>query len=48
VARAFAEALAGNRSAEKLGQELRQAVPQGTTQGSLYVPNDYLTLPVLQ
>jgi putative protease len=48
VARVFAMALEGNRTAQQLAQDLRQAVPQGTTQGSLYVPSDYLTLPVLE
>jgi hypothetical protein len=31
-----------------LGQLLQRIAPQGATQGSLYVPEGYLTLPVLQ
>ncbi len=30
-----------------LNGRLRQIAPQGTTDGSLYVPDDYLLLPVL-
>jgi putative protease len=48
IARAFAETLAGQKTPRQLGQELRQAAPQGTTQGSLLVPKDYLALPILQ
>ena len=48
VARAFAETLSGRRSPRELAQELSRAAPQGTTEGSLFVPEGYLTLPVLQ
>ena len=48
VARAFAAALAGRTSGTEWSQALRQIVPQGSTEGSLFVPKDYLTLPVLQ
>ncbi len=48
VARAFAETLAGQRTARELTRALERAAPQGITQGSLYVPEGYLTLPVLQ
>jgi putative protease len=48
VTRAFADVLAGRKSARQLAQELRRAAPQGVTQGSLFVPPDYMTLPVLQ
>jgi putative protease len=44
----FRDALAGTITAAQLNKELKAAAPQGTTQGSLYVPADYLTLPVLQ
>jgi U32 family peptidase len=47
ITRAFAAALSGQRSFAELSQELRRRAPQGTTQGSLFVPADYLTLPVL-
>jgi putative protease len=48
VARAFAETLAGRRSARELAQEISRVAPQGITEGSLFVPEGYLTLPVLQ
>jgi putative protease len=48
VTRAFAEALAGRLTARELMRNLQQAAPQGVTQGSLFIPVDYLTLPVLQ
>jgi putative protease len=48
VTDSFAEALAGRSSFEELTRTLRAIAPQGTTQGSLFVPRDYLTLPILQ
>jgi U32 family peptidase len=48
IARAFAAALAGDLSAAALAREMRRFTPQGTTQGSLFVPENYLTLPILQ
>jgi U32 family peptidase len=48
IARAFECSLAGEMSAHQLAQELRRIAPQGTTQGSLFVPRDYLILPILQ
>jgi putative protease len=48
ITRAFEDALAGRRSARDLAQQLQRIAPQGATQGSLYVPEGYLTLPVLQ
>jgi len=48
VTRAFEEALAGRRNARDLTQLLQKIAPQGATQGSLYVPEGYLTLPILQ
>ena len=48
VARAFAEALAGSISGRELMQKLQKLTPQGVTQGSFFIPEDYLTLPVLQ
>ena len=48
VARAFAAALAGRLPAAELARELRRFTPHGVTQGSLFVPESYLTLPVLQ
>jgi putative protease len=48
VTRAFASALAGRTTAAQLVRELKQIAPQGTTEGSYFVPNNYQTLPVLQ
>lgn len=48
VTRAFGEVLSGRAPAHKLAHQLRQYAPQGTTEGSLFVPDNYLTLPVLQ
>ena len=45
---AFTRALRGELSGEQLAQELRKAAPQGVTEGSLFVPKDYLVLPILQ
>jgi putative protease len=47
VTEAFADALASRCSARTLADRLRRVSPQGVTQGSLYVPEGYLTLPVL-
>ena len=44
----FMDFFKGSRTAVQLAQELRRAAPQGTTEGSLFVPANYLTLPVLQ
>jgi putative protease len=43
-----AEALAGRKSFGQLTKDLKRAAPQGTTEGSLFVPKDYLVLPILQ
>ena len=48
VTRAFADLLAGRISPRDLAQKLRDAAPQGVTEGSLFVPGDYLSLPILQ
>jgi putative protease len=48
VTRAFEETLAGRTSARDLAQALQRVAPGGATEGSLLVPADYLTLPVLQ
>lgn len=47
ISEAFRDVLGGGETAV-FTQTLRQLAPQGITQGSLYVPDDYLTLPVLQ
>lgn len=44
----FDEALAGKIGAAELAKKLKKAAPGGTTQGSLFVANDYQVLPILQ
>ncbi len=48
VARAFAGVLAGRASARELAARLPRLAPQGVTEGSLFVPEGYKVLPVLQ
>jgi len=48
VVRAFDLTLQGSMTPYKLAAELRKSAPQGTTEGSLFVANDYLQLPILQ
>jgi U32 family peptidase len=48
VVHAFEDVLAGRKTPAELGEHLRHLSPQGTTEGSLYVPEGYRTLPVLQ
>jgi putative protease len=48
VTRAFEDALAGFLNGRELTERLRKVTPQGVTEGSLFIPPDYLTLPVLQ
>ena len=48
VTEAFAQALAGTITMKQLQHRLRRAAPQGTTEGSLFVPPDYQSLPILQ
>ena len=48
VARLFGLALAGNLTSAQLNRDLKAIAPEGTTQGSLYVPPDYLALTILQ
>ena len=47
ITEAFRQALAGKMSSTGLNGRLRQLAPQGTTVGSLFVPDNYLALPVL-
>jgi len=44
----FQRYFAGDLTANQLDNELQQVVKQGTTEGSLYVPDDYLSVPVIQ
>jgi len=48
VFEAFNAALRTSISTKDLSAQLRRIAPQGTTEGSLFVPADYLALPVLQ
>ena len=44
----FRRALAGEIGAAQLNRDLKSIAPEGTTQGSLFVPSNYLALTVLQ
>jgi putative protease len=48
VTKAFQSALSGRITARQLSREFRNAAAGGVTEGSLFVPEDYLTLPILQ
>jgi len=48
VTRAFASALNDEITPQQLSAELKKIAPQGTTEGSLFIPADYLKLPILQ
>ncbi len=48
IARLFVSSLYGHLPAQELGRQLRAAAPQGVTEGSLYVPQGYRQLPILQ
>jgi putative protease len=48
VGQAFREALDGQISAMELNRRLQKIAPQGATQGSLFVPESYLTIPLMQ
>jgi putative protease len=48
VAIAFKDYLAGKINPTMLEQRLQKAAPQGTTEGSLFVPEHYLKMPTLQ
>ena len=48
VTRSFEEALAGRSTARDLAQALQRIAPEGITEGSLYVPEGYRELVVLQ
>jgi putative protease len=48
ITHAFADALAGRIGARDLVQRLQKLTPEGLTQGSFFIPENYLALPVLQ
>jgi len=48
VMRAFQDTLAGRKTTDELAGVLRRAAPEGTTEGSLFMPKDYQVFPILQ
>ncbi len=48
IAAAFQSTLAGAQSAAALTALLGRLAPQGTTEGSLFVPDSYLSIPLMQ
>ena len=48
VTEAFTRTLQGEMSAPQLAVEWKRVAPEGITEGSLFVPQGYLTLPILQ
>lgn len=46
--RPLESAFAGRLPARQLSLELKRIAPEGTTEGSLFVPEDYLRLPILE
>ena len=48
AALAFKDYLAGRINTVTLDQRLQKVAPQGTTEGSLFVPDNYLKVPTLQ
>lgn len=47
LTRAFQDSLAGKQTFGDLTRQLHRLAPQGTTEGSLFVPEQYLTIPLL-
>jgi putative protease len=45
---AFRAAGRGRITTAQLNADLRRVAPSGVTEGSLFIPKDYLTLPILQ
>jgi putative protease len=48
IGKLFADAFAGRIGHEELTRRLRRIAPQGTTEGSFFIPSNYPVLPVLQ
>jgi putative protease len=48
VGRAFGEALAGRLPSHELARQLQRIAPQGSTEGSLFVPADHMVIPLVQ
>ena len=47
ITNAFSTALSGGLTANELTAQLSRLTPQGITEGSLFTPNNYASLPVL-
>jgi putative protease len=47
VVRAFGDYADGRITSASLNERLSRIAPQGTTEGSLFVPNGYLTIPLM-
>ncbi len=47
IGRAFRDTLAGKQPAQELARQLQRIAPQGITEGSLFVPENYLTVPLM-
>lgn len=48
ITAAFAETLSGRLPAQALREQLQRIAPQGSTEGSLFVPKNHLVLPLMQ
>jgi putative protease len=48
VTRAFENALAGRANVREIAIQLQKIAPHGFTEGSLYIPEGYNQLPILQ
>jgi putative protease len=48
VTQAFQATLAGKQPSHELTRQLQRVAPQGVTEGSLFVPDGYLTIPLMQ
>lgn len=48
IARAFTHRLHGQSASHELTRALSRIAPQGTTQGSLFIPDNHLAIPLMQ
>jgi len=46
--RDFAEHLVGRLPGPELTRQLQRLAPEGSTEGSLFVPESYLAIPLMQ
>ncbi|MEM7345430.1 MAG: DUF3656 domain-containing protein [Chloroflexota bacterium] len=47
ITQAFQQTFTGQMNSTQLANRLKQIAPEGTTEGSLYIPDGYLNLPLL-